>query len=78
VQSRFTLQFAGQAVLADALFDAGCIAPGTGDISQIYVLRGPTKDEEFRGITAWYLDAINAINLVYVADFQLRPKDIIL
>ncbi|MDB0052677.1 hypothetical protein N9F04_02955 [Ascidiaceihabitans sp.] len=72
---RFALPFAGQAVLADVLFDAGCIAPGTGDISQIYVLRGPTKDEEFRGITAWYLDAIN---LVYVADFQLRPKDIIL
>ena len=77
VQSRFALPFAEQAVLADALFDAGGIAPGTGDVSQIYVLRGPTKDEEFRGITAWHLDAINAIDLVYAADFQLRPKDII-
>ena len=26
---------------------------------------------------AWHLDTINAINLVYAADFQLRPKDII-
>ena len=48
-----------------------------GDVSQIYVLRGPTKDEEFRGITAWHLDTINAIDLVYAADFQLRSKDII-
>ena len=49
-----------------------------GDVSQIYVLRGPTKDEEFRGgITAWHLDAINAINLVYAVYFQLCPKDII-
>ena len=74
VQSRFALPFAEQ---ADALFDTGGIAPGTGDVSQIYVLCGPTKDEEFRGITVWHLEAINAINLVYAVDFQLRPKDII-
>ena len=77
VQSHFALLFAEQAVLADALFDVGGIAPWTGDVSQIYVLRGPTKDEEFRAIMAWHLDTINAIDLVYAADFQLRPKDII-
>ena len=26
---------------------------------------------------AWHLDTINAIDLVYATDFQLRPKDII-
>ena len=77
VQSRFALPFAEQAVLADALFEGGGIAPGTGDVSQIYVLRGPTKTQEFRGVTAWHLNALNAVNFVVAAEFQLRPKDII-
>ena len=77
VQSRFALPFAAQAVLADALFEGGGIAPGTGDVSQIYVLRGPTKTQEFRGVTAWHLNALNAVNFVVAAEFQLRPKDII-
>jgi polysaccharide export outer membrane protein len=77
IQSRFALPFDETAVLADALFDAGGIEAATGDISQIYVLRGPTKEQTFRGVTAWHLNARNAANFIFAADFELRPKDII-
>lgn len=76
-QSRFALPFQSKAMLADALFESGGIAIGTGDISQIYVLRGSKEEQTFGNITAWHLDARNAANFIYAANFELRPSDII-
>lgn len=77
-QSRFTLPFERQASLADALFDKGLgISRETGDVSQVYVLRGSDDPREFGAVTAWQLDARNAANIVLAARFQLRPNDIV-
>jgi polysaccharide export outer membrane protein len=75
-QSRFALPFEAKAKLADALFDAGGVSVGTGDVSQIYVLRASTNTEAPGGITAWHLNARLATNFVYATSFELRPNDI--
>lgn len=70
--SRFTMPFAEPAYLADALMNSGGIAPSTGNPSQVYVLRqGPER------MTAWRLDASNALNLVLATKFELRPADVV-
>jgi polysaccharide export outer membrane protein len=77
-QGRYPLPFGQSASLADALFDAGNgIAPETGNPSQIYVLRASTDPREFGAVTAWHLDASNAVNLTLAARLELRPDDII-
>lgn len=72
--SRFTLPFGKRAVLADALMNAGGIAPSTGNPSQVYVLRQSVGGQP---LTAWRLDASNAVNLVHATRFELRPADVI-
>lgn len=72
--SRFTLPFGKTAVLADALMNAGGVAPSTGNPSQIYVLRQSPGGQP---LTAWRLDASNAVNLVHATRFELRPADVI-
>ncbi|WP_175581750.1 polysaccharide biosynthesis/export family protein [Pseudooceanicola sp. HF7] len=77
-QSRYALPFDKVASLADALYDNGAGVPTrTGDVSQIYVLRGSDDPREFSAITAWRLDARNATNLIMATRFELRPNDII-
>ena len=77
-QSRFALPFDQAATLADALFDGGAGVPTrTGDVSQIYVLRGETDPREFGAVTAWNLDARNASAIVLATRFELRPNDVI-
>ncbi len=76
-QSRFALPFGTKAKLMDALYDKGGVAVATGDVSQIYVLRAGKDLQTSEGITAWHLDARNAVNFVYAAHFELRPNDII-
>ena len=72
-QTRFPLPYDRQASLADALFsDARGIRMETGDVSQIYVMRGNPS-----GITAWHLDTRDAARLVLATQFQLRPNDVI-
>jgi polysaccharide export outer membrane protein len=74
-QSRFTLPFERKASLADALFsDGGGVPNESGNIGEVYVLRG-TGDG--RGIRAWHLNAYNAANLVLATRFELRPNDVI-
>ena len=77
LQSRFALPFETKAKLADALFDAGGIAVATGDVSQIYVLRTSVEPKVPGEITAWHLDARNAVNFAFATQFELRPDDII-
>ena len=76
-QSRFPLPYERRAVLSDALFENGGIASSTGDVSQIYVLRGSTHPREFGAVTAWNLDLRNAANFVLASQFELRPDDTI-
>jgi len=75
VQGRYTLPFGRTANLSDALFDSAQGVPTeTGNIAEIYVLRG-TRDGT--GVTAWHLDARNVANLILATRFELRPNDII-
>ncbi|MBB5721226.1 polysaccharide export outer membrane protein [Loktanella ponticola] len=74
-QGRFPLPYESRAVLADALFENGGIASSTGDVSQVYVLRGSTHPREFGAVTAWQLDLRNAANFTLATQFELRPDD---
>ncbi|MGH1330198.1 MAG: polysaccharide biosynthesis/export family protein [Paracoccaceae bacterium] len=77
-QSRYALPFEQKATLADALYDtAGGIPVETGNVREIYVLRGSTDPREFAAITAWQLDARNAAKLLLATRFELRPNDVI-
>ncbi len=77
-QSRFALPYGRNANLADALYDGGGgVAQGTGDVSQIYVMRAATDPREFGAITAWHFDARNATNLALATRFELRPDDVV-
>lgn len=77
-QSRFTLPFNQRASLADALYDgAGGVPTTTGNVREIYVLRGSQNPREFAAVTAWHLDARNAANLLLATRFELRPNDVI-
>lgn len=77
-QSRYALPFNQKASLADALFDqAGGVPTQTGNVRQIYVLRGSNDPREFDSVTAWNLDARNAATLLLATRFELRPNDVI-
>lgn len=77
-QMRFALPFEQPASLADALYGAGDgVLVRTGDISEIYVMRGPENPRGSGAVTAWRLDARNAANLTLATRFELRPDDII-
>ncbi len=77
-QSRYALPFNQKAHLADALFDQGGGVPTkTGNVAQIYVLRGASDPREFSAVTAWHLDARNAAALLLATRFELRPNDVI-
>ena len=76
-QSRFALPFGQTASLADALYDSGGYNNATGSSRHIYVLRASTNPSEFGAVTAWHLDATNAVNLTLAARMELRPDDII-
>lgn len=77
-QSRYSLPFDRSASLADALYgDGGGVPTRTGNISEIYVLRGSSDPREFSAVTAWHLNAKNAANLLLATRFELRPNDVI-
>ena len=77
-QSRFALPFDQKASLADALYDeAGGIPTETGNVQQIYILRGSSNPRDFAAIQAWNFDARNVATLVLATRFELRPNDII-
>jgi len=77
-QSRLPLPYGRTATLADALFDAGGgVVQETGDISQIYVLRGASSPSEFGAVTAWHLNARDAAKFALATQFELRPNDVI-
>lgn len=74
---RFPLPFEGTASLADALFDEQGIDIQTGDYGEIYLLRWPADSEKFGSVTAYHLNAANAVNLAVAAQLELRPNDVV-
>ncbi|MGF6862012.1 polysaccharide export outer membrane protein [Rhodobacteraceae bacterium MBR-64] len=77
-QTRFALPIGGTASLADALYgEAGGVAQGTGDITQVYVLRAASDPGVFGAVTAWHLDSRNAATLALATRFELRPDDVV-
>lgn len=76
-QTRFPLPYGQKATLADALYANGGFDTRTGSPGQIYVLRSSPDPADFAGITAWHLDARNAVNMVLATRFELRPNDVI-
>lgn len=76
-QSRFVLPYDQQVTLADVLYDKGGFNTATGNPAQIYVLRAATDPEEFGAVTAWHLDARNAINITLATRMEMRPNDVI-
>ncbi len=77
-QSRYPLPFGTRASLADALYaQGGGIPTETGDVAEIYVLRGSQDPREFGAITAWHLNARDASNLLMATRFELRPNDVV-
>lgn len=75
-QSRYPLPFGNTASLADALFSTGGIRSSTGNVKQVYVIRGSDVPGDAT-VTAWRLDAANATNLLLATRFEMRPNDII-
>ncbi|MEM7670780.1 MAG: hypothetical protein AAF317_16885 [Pseudomonadota bacterium] len=77
VSKRFELPFERTAKLADALYDNAIIDIKFADYEEIYVLRPNSAPSQAGGITAYNLDASNAVNLALAAQFELRPNDVI-
>ncbi|WP_205589572.1 polysaccharide biosynthesis/export family protein [Chachezhania antarctica] len=76
-QARYPMPYNQKATLADALYSDGGVPTRTGNVKQIYVLRGSPDPREFGAITAYQLDGTNATNFIYTTRFELRPNDII-
>ena len=75
--SRFILPLGRQASLADALYSEGGFSLQTGNPAQIYVIRKSPDPRDFGAVTAWHLDASNAVNLTVATSLELRPNDVI-
>jgi polysaccharide biosynthesis/export protein len=76
-QSRFALPYGQQASLADVLYDSGGYNNATGSSRHIYVLRPSNDPAEFGAVTAWHLDATNAVNFTLATRMEMRPNDIV-
>ncbi|TDV36230.1 polysaccharide export outer membrane protein [Paraburkholderia caballeronis] len=63
----------GRISLNDALGTAGGISQGSGDASQVYVVRG--RDEG--NPTVFHLDAASPASMATADSFQLKPNDIV-
>ncbi|MFO8127881.1 MAG: sugar transporter, partial [Yoonia sp.] len=76
-QARVALPYAQKATLADVIYDGGGVPTRTGNPANIYVLRPSTDPAEFGAVTAWHLDARNAINISLATRMEMRPNDIV-
>jgi len=71
---RFTLPFSHKASLADAIYSKDGIPTKTGNVAQIYVLRG---NQASTSVTAYQLNGRNVANMMMATRLELRPNDII-
>jgi len=76
-QARVPLPYGQQATLADVLYGEGGIPTRTGNPGNIYVLRPSANPTDFGAVTAWHLDARNAVNITLATRMQMRPNDIV-
>lgn len=76
-QARYPLPFGRTATLADALYSNDGVPTRTGNVAEIYVLRGSPDPREFGALSAWHLDGRNAANFLLATRFELRPNDVI-
>ena len=76
-QNRVALPYEQHATLADVLYGNGGFPTETGNASNIYVLRPSSDPAEFGAVTAWHLDAANAVNMTLATRMQMRPNDIV-
>ena len=63
--------------LADVLFVDGGINIQFGDYGEIYLLRAESDPQSNGGLTAFHLDAENAVNLAVATRMEIRPNDVI-
>ncbi|MFX0543384.1 polysaccharide biosynthesis/export family protein [Roseovarius sp. S4756] len=76
-QSRVPLPYEQHATLADVIYGNSGFRTETGNPAHIYVLRSSANPSEFGAVTAWHLDAGNAVNLTLATKMQMRPNDIV-
>ena len=74
---RVALPFERSFNLADVLFDDGGINIERGDYAEIYVLRAASEPELYGALTAYNLNAENAVNLAVATQFEIRPNDVV-
>jgi polysaccharide export outer membrane protein len=74
---RMALPFERSMTLADVLFDGDGINIQVADYAEIYVLRAETDPQRNGGLTAFHLDAENAVNLAVATRLEIRPNDIV-
>ena len=63
----------GRLSLNDALGDAGGISQGSGDASQVYVVRGQKEGHR----TVFHLDASTPEAMATADEFELQPNDVV-
>uniref|UniRef100_UPI000693637F polysaccharide biosynthesis/export family protein n=1 Tax=Paraburkholderia oxyphila TaxID=614212 RepID=UPI000693637F len=63
----------GRLSLNDALGDAGGISQGSGDASQVYVVRGQKEGHR----TVFHLDASTPEAMATADEFELKPNDVV-
>jgi len=76
-EARFPMPYNQQASLADVLYENGGFDTTTGNPSEIYVLRASGNPAEFGAVTAWHLNAKNAVNLTLATQFLMHPNDVV-
>jgi len=76
-QARMPLPYEQHATLADVLYEGGGFKTKEANARNIYVLRPSTDPAEFGAVTAWHLDAANAVNMTLATRMQMRPNDIV-
>jgi len=74
---RMALPFERSMSLADVLFDDGGINIQFADYAEIYVLRAESDPQRNGGLTAFHLDAANAVNLAVATRLEIRPNDVV-
>ena len=77
IPQRVELPFENKAVLADVLFNNRGLNINFADYGEIYVLRRSTNPEELSRVTAYHLDATNAVNLSLASTFEMHAGDIV-
>jgi polysaccharide export outer membrane protein len=75
--ARYDLPFESTATLADILFDNTILNIETADFAEIYLLRAETDPALAGGLTAYRLNAENAVNFAMAGVIELRPNDVV-